>query len=136
MKFFLDNNVPPNWADCLSGASHSQFAASAVEDVVHLKTRFRADTPDIDWIDALAEDKNWTIISGDAFRKRNGVERKVLQKSGLSVFVLQSSWANYPYWEKTAQLIRWWPRIVDQANTVDRIAMEVPWKATGKFKQL
>jgi hypothetical protein len=136
LKFFLDNNVPPNWADCLSGASHSQFAPSAVEEVVHLKKRFRANTPDIDWIEALAEDKNWTIISGDAFRKRNGMERKVLQRSGLSVFVLQSSWANYPYWEKTAQLIRWWPRIVDQANTVDRIAMEVPWKATGKFKQL
>ena len=136
MKFFLDNNVPPNWAECLSACSISQFASSAVEEVVHLKTRFRANTPDIDWIESLAEERNWTIISGDAFRKRNGAERKVLQKSGLSVFVLQSSWANYPYWEKTAQLFRWWPRIVDQANAVDRIAMEVPWKVTGKFKQL
>ena len=113
-----------------------QFVSSAVEEVIHLKTRFRANTPDTDWIRALAEDKNWTIISSDAFRKRNGMERKVLQKSGLSVFVLQNSWANYPYWEKTAQLIRWWPRIVDQANAVDRIAMEVPWRVTGKFKQL
>lgn len=128
--------MPPNWADCLSGASHSQFGSSAVEEVVHLKARFRANTPDTDWIEALADNKNGTIISGDAFRKRNGMERKVLQKSGLSVFVLQSSWASYPYWEKTAQLIRWWPRIVDQANAVDRIAMEVPWRATGKFKQL
>lgn len=136
MKFFLDNNLPTNWAACLSGASHHQFVSSAVEDVIHLKTQFRPNTPDIEWIEALADEKNWTIISGDAFRNQNGMERKVLHQSGLSVFVLQSSWASYPYWEKTAQLIRWWPRIVAQANAVDRIAMEVPWKTTGKFKQL
>jgi len=104
--------------------------------VIHLRSRFAPNTPDIDWIQELALEKNWTIISGDAFRKRNGVERKVLRQSGLSVFVLQSSWANFQYWEKTAQLLRWWPRIVDQANSVDQIAMEVPWRVAGKFRQL
>jgi hypothetical protein len=101
-----------------------------------LRSRFAANTPDIDWIQELASERDWTIISGDAFRKRNGVERKILRRSGLSVFVLQSSWANYPYWDKTANLIRWWPRIVDQANAVEAIAMEVPWRIAGKFKQL
>ena len=103
---------------------------------MHLKDQFSSNTPDVDWIQALAREKDWTILSGDAFRKSNGVERKVLQKSGLSVFVLQSSWSSYPYWDKTAQLLRWWPRIVNQANTVDRIAMEVPWRISGRFNQL
>lgn len=107
-----------------------------VGQVVHLKTRFPASTSDTDWMQELASEKNWTILSGDAFRKRNGVERKVLRNTGLSVFVLQNSWSSYVYWEKTAQLIHWWPRIVDQANAVQSLAMEVPWRTAGKFTQL
>lgn len=120
----------------LQAVSRSQFPELHVERVAHLRELFAPDTPDLVWIGELATQQGWTIISGDAFRKRNGAERKVLQQSGLSVFVLQPSWANYPYWEKTPQIIRWWPRIVAQANSVERIAMEVPWKAFGKFKQL
>ena len=120
----------------MHACSRSQYHNGEVGQVIHLKGRFAPNTPDIDWIEELAAEKGWAIISGDAFRKRNGVERKVIRQSGLSVFVLQSSWANFPYWEKTAQLVRWWPRIVDQANSVDKIAMEVPWRATGKFRQL
>ena len=104
---------------------------------MHLKEFFPGHTSDTEWIQALAKEKDWAILSGDAFRKRNGVERKVLRESGLSVFVLQSSWSSYEYWEKTAQIIHWWPRIVAQANAVQSLAMEVPWRITGgKFKQL
>lgn len=136
MNFFLDNNLPPNWAACLSACSRKQFASGVVGEVVHLKERFPGHTSDTDWIQALAKEKDWAILSGDAFRKRNGVERKVLRDSGLSVFVLQNSWSSYEYWEKTAQLIRWWPRIVAQANAVQSLAMEVPWRTTGRFNQL
>lgn len=136
MKFFLDNNLPPSWAACLGVCSASQYRNGEVERVEHLKTRFPADTPDMQWIAALAKEKNWTIVSLDAFRKRNGVERKVLRESGLSVFVLQSSWATHPYWHKTANLMKWWPRIVSQANAVCTIAMEVPWRTSSKFKQV
>lgn len=104
--------------------------------MVHLRDRFAASTPDTQWIQALASEKDWAIVSGDAFRKRNGVERKVMRSSGLSVFVLQNSWANYPYWPKTAQLIHWWPRLVEQANAVRSQAVEVPWRISGKFIQL
>lgn len=136
MNFFLDNNLPPSWAPCLSACCKSQFSADEVGQVVHLKERFDANTPDVDWINALAAEKNWTILSGDAFRKGNGIERKVLRQSGLSVFVLQKSWSNYTYWEKTALLLLWWPRMVVQANAVERFAMEVPWRTAGKFNQL
>jgi len=74
-----------------------------------------------------ANKKNWVILSGDAFRKANGAERKVLREKKLSVFVLQSSWSIHTYRDKTAQLVQWWPRIVDQSAEVDGIAMEVPW---------
>lgn len=136
MKFFLDNNVPPTWAACLAEASKKQFDAGKVGGVIHLRERFPSNTPDIDWVNALAAERGWTIISGDAFRKQNGIERKVLRQSGLSVFVLQSSWSSHPYWDKTSQLIKWWPRIVEQANSADCISMEVPWQFSGRFKQI
>jgi hypothetical protein len=120
----------------LNSASHAKFLPGHVERVSHLRDLFALDTPDLVWIGELAVQKGWTIISGDAFRKANGAERRVLQASGLSVFVLQPSWSNYPYWEKTPQLIRWWPRMVEQANSVEGIAMEVPWKLSAKFRQL
>jgi PIN like domain len=107
-----------------------------VSKVSHLRDLFPPNTPDLDWLNELAAEKGWTIISLDAFRKSAGAERKVIRESGISVFVLQPSWAAYPYWDKTAQLVRWWPRIVEQANLVEAIAMEVPWKLSGKFKQL
>ena len=137
MKFFIDNNLPPNWSGCLKASSHGQFVPMKnVDDVEHLRKRFSASTPDVSWIQTLATEKDWAIISGDGFRKQNGVERKVLKQSGLSVFVLQRSWAHHPYWEKTAQLLRCWPRIVEQANSVEAAAFEVPWRTTGKFKQI
>lgn len=136
MNFFLDNNLPPSWAACLEACSRSQFDLTEVGSVVHLKDRFPQNTPDIAWIQELAAEANWTVISCDAFRKKNGAERKIIQKSKIAVFVLQSSWSSHPYWDKTSQIIRWWPRIVAQTNAVDSIAVEVPWRFSARFKQL
>lgn len=97
---------------------------------------FDANTDDLRWIQQLSKENDWVIISQDKFRKKQGGERLALKASGISVFVLQNSWSSYPYWEKTAQLVRWWPRIVEQANKVGGIAMEVPWKFGSKFQQL
>lgn len=136
MNFFLDNNLPPNWSAVLSACSKGQFVPGVVGEVVHLRDRFPANTPDTAWMAELGKQKNWVILSGDAFRKANGAERKVLREQKLSVFVLQSSWSSHTYWDKTAQLVQWWPRIVDQSAEVDGIAMEVPWLIRGRFRQL
>ena len=136
MKFLLDNNLPPNWAGMLQAVSRFQFPPVHVEQVSHLRELFAPDTADLDWIGKLSLQQGWTIISGDAFRKKNGAERKVIQQRGLSVCVLQPSWSSYPFWEKTPQIVHWWPRIVDQANSVERIAMQIPWMISGRFTQL
>ena len=105
---------------------------------MHLTDKFSANTPDLDWLTALGQERNnrWTIISRDNFRKQKGAERQVQRQYGLSVFVLQKSWASKPYWEMTAQLVQWWPRIVEQACATDRAAMEVPWSMSGRFQQI
>lgn len=135
MNFLLDNNLPIQWAPALAEASRDVLAGR-VGEISHLRSRFRANADDIDWLRTLGEERDWTILSGDAFRKRNGAERRVIRQYGLSVFVLQSSWSSRKYWDKLSQLVLWWPRIVDQANAVEGAAVEVPWRVSTRFKQL
>lgn len=129
--------MPPNmWADGVAAFSHARFDTGKVGEVVHLRAKFKANTPDIEWITALGQEGGWAIISRDSFRKKNGAERQVLRQYGLSVFVLQNSWASKPYWEMSAQFIQWWPRIVTLACTTERATVEVPWRTSGKFQQI
>jgi hypothetical protein len=137
LNFLFDANMPPQlWTAGVAAFSHARFQAGQIGEVVHLRTKFRPDAPDIEWITALGQEGGWTIISRDGFRKKNGAEREVLRRYGLSVFVLQSSWASRPYWELSAQFIAWWPRIVAHSCTTERAALEVPWRTGGKFQQI
>lgn len=136
MNFFIDYNLPPNWAAVIAAASKGAFSSDQVGEVRYIRDRFAADTPDAEWLRTLGEERDWTVISGDAFRKKKGAERKVIREHGLSVFVLQPSWSSRRYWEKTAQFILWWPRIVAQANAIEGTALEVPWRTTTRFRQI
>lgn|GEM_PF-465692 len=138
MNFIFDNNLPPAWAPAVAKLGDRRFESGQVGEVVHLTSKFSADTPDLQWLSALGEERHtrWTIISRDGFRKQKGAERQVQRQLGLSVFVLQKSWASKPYWEMTAQLVHWWPRIVKQACVTDRVTLEVPWSTSGRFSQI
>jgi hypothetical protein len=138
LNFIFDNNLPPAWAAAIAKLGERRFEHGQVGEVIHLTSKFPANTPDLQWLTALGEEQGtrWTIISRDGFRKQKGAERQVQRQRGLSVFVLQKSWANKPYWEMTAQLVHWWPRIVEQACATDRVAMEVPWSTSGRFTQI
>jgi len=138
LNFLFDANMPPgHWVAGIASLSHARFEENQVGEVVTLSSKFRRNTPDVEWLEALGQERGkWTIISQDAFRKRNGAERELLRRHNLSVFVLQSSWASRPYWDKTAQFVHWWPRIVQQACTTERVALEVPWNTSGKFRQI
>jgi len=138
LNFIFDANLPPCWAVAIARLGNNRFEPGQIGEVVYLKDKFAADTPDIEWLTALGQERGtrWTIISRDGFRKQKGAERQVQRQYGLSVFVLQRSWASKPYWEMTAQLVHWWPRIVEQACATDRAAMEVPWGTSGRFQQI
>ncbi|MDR2154901.1 MAG: hypothetical protein LBE78_07735 [Burkholderiaceae bacterium] len=138
MNFFFDNNMPPHsWVDGIAALSRqAPFASGRVQEVVHIRDKFKGNTDDLEWIPTLGTQGQWTVISRDSFRKRNGAERKAIRQYGLSVFVLQKSWTNKPYWELTAQFIHWWPRIVEQACAIERVTLEVPWRTSGKFMQI
>jgi len=136
LNFLFDNCIPPSWAASILACSQGKFPEKYVESVVALRHKFKPNAKDPEWLTQLGEEGNWVIISADAFRKQNGAERRIIRQYGLSVFVLQPSWLSQPYWNKYSQFIKWWPRIVDQSNTVEHMAVLVPWRATGKLKQI
>ncbi|HMS26376.1 MAG TPA: hypothetical protein PKC80_03285 [Burkholderiaceae bacterium] len=135
MNFLFDHNLPPSWARALDALSTKKFEPGAVGYVVALKDKFSPDTTDTVWLTTLKAEGNWTVISGDAFRKNNA-EKELVRSRGLNIFVLPKVWQSQQHWERTARLIEWWPKIVIQANSVDKAYLEIPWRLSGKFMQV
>lgn len=135
MNFLFDHNLPPSWARALDALSNNKFDPGAVGDVVALRDKFPINTTDAEWLKALKDEGNWTVISGDTFRK-NKAEKELVRSRGLNIFVLPKIWTTQRYWAQTTNLIAWWPKIVMQANTVDKAYLEIPWRSSGKFTQV
>ena len=66
---------------------------------------------------------------------KGDLERAALRQSGLNVFRLNKAWNSHNYWTKTHCIVRWWPRILQQADLVSASLIEVPWTygAHGRF---
>lgn len=132
MKLFIDNNLPPALAYALRELSKPED-----HEVIHLKERFAPDTPDPNWIGSLAQEQGWIVVTHDNLNK--GLEREALRRAGLLVFFLDKSWADHKFWDKAQNLIKWWPRIIEQAQGIEGgAAFKVKWNfsGAGKFEQV
>lgn len=134
MKFLFDNNLPPSLARGIAELSRTDVD---ITEVVALRDKFAANTPDETWMRQLQVEGGWIVKSGDQFRKTRA-EREVLRQTGLTVFVLDPQWADHVYWDKAARLVLWWPNIVKVAKLTSKTAMRVPWRFTSKstFEQI
>lgn len=135
MKLLLNNNLPPALAHALNELTAREW--DSLHQVTHLRDRFTATTPDTEWIASLSQEEGWVVITHDRLNK--GLEREALKRAGLKVFLLDRSWKNHNFWEKSVQLTRWWPRIIEQAEGLrGGAAMRVRWNFRGKgqFEQI
>ncbi|MFN0303641.1 MAG: hypothetical protein ACKVQU_25175 [Burkholderiales bacterium] len=136
MKFLFDNNLSPHLARGIAGLSGIDGAR--IESVVHLREKFPANAKDIEWIGLLSHEEGWVVISCDHFSKSDE-EREVLRQAGLIIFVLDSQWTHHRYWDQAHNLVRWWPAIVDQADSMTGgAAFRVHWRFTNtkRFEQI
>ena len=113
MKFFLDNNLSPRFAQALQA-----LEGEGRNEVVHLRSKFSAAAEDVDWIRSLASEGNWVIISGDLRISQNEFERKAWRDSGLTAFFFAKGWMNVKFWDQAWRLIKWWPIIVEEARKI------------------
>ena len=131
MIFVFDNNLPSALAKSLDALTKSQFPHHSV---CHITDLLPASTPDEDWIEYLSTNvENYVVITHDKLTK--GLEREVLRRVGLKVFMLNKTWRNHKFWDKAVNITRWWPRIVNQAEGVfGGAAFSVGWNFSGKGK--
>lgn len=127
MRFFFDNNLSQRLSRAIG-----ELCAVDVVEVVHLKDRFPSNISDVEWIETLGREGDWTVVSQDRLTK-NPLEKEALRLSGLTAFILVKGWNSHKHWDKAAQLVRWWPRIMEvNALVAAGAVFEVPWRVTGK----
>jgi hypothetical protein len=133
LKFFLDNNLSPY----LARALHTLLEPEG-DQVIHLIDRFARDIKDRAWIEALAAEGGWVIISADRRIHRNRLEREAWRRSRLVVFFLGPQWRRLRNIEIAWRLLPWWPRIEEQARLVmPPAAFELPRDyRTGRLRVL
>lgn len=111
MRFFLDN--------CLA-VRHARALHAIVEPdghtVLHLRDRFPADTPDVEWLRELGKESDWVVISGDVRIARSMHERAAWHESGLTVFFLKPGWTNIAPLEQHAKLSHCLQDIIECAH--------------------
>ena len=128
MKVVLDENLPPSLARALHELSLPD--EHTVRHATELVTR---GTSDVELFRALSEQAYTVHVTKD-HHHRKPVERKAITECGLVVFVLAKGWSDHKYWDIAAQLVRWWPLMVDYAaQTSPPAVFRVPWKL-GKFE--
>lgn len=126
MRFFLDNCISPKFGQAL------EILASPwqTHEIVHLSTKFARNTPDADWITALAKEGEWVIVSGDYRIARSKVEQKAWRESGLTAFFFGDRFSERAFWIQAEEIIRWWPKIVLKAQEAPRgSGFLMPFKA-------
>lgn len=130
MRVLLDNNLPPRIAIALNAL------VSPAHEVVALRSRFRPDVTDVEWIGRLGEEGGWAIISGDLRITRNRAERDAWRASRLVGFFLSPGLHRLPLMKKAARLIILWDTIESQYRLVQAGAIfELP-ERSPKLRQL
>lgn len=104
--------------------------------MIHLRDRFAANTPDVEWLGALSGP--WVVVSIDRFTKNNAAERAAIRMAGHTVFVLHRQWSEQGFWLQAERIVKWWPQILQQSRLVAADAFSVPWhhRRSSKFEQI
>lgn len=90
----------------------------------------RRNTPDAEWIANLAVDGKHVVVTQDRLNK--GLEREALRRAGLLVFMLDKNWAQHQFWPKATNLVNWWPRIIEMAESIQvELHLESPGENQG-----
>ena len=114
MKFFFDNNLASKIARGLNG-----FVAPDHE-VVHLKEHFPANTNDVDWMKALAQEEDWIIVTADVRIGKNPHEIQAWKQAGHTIFFLKPGWTDMRFWDQAQKFTKSFPQIIEKAQAAKR----------------
>jgi hypothetical protein len=129
MKFFFDNCISPR----LAAAFHELLKPD--HEVVALRQKFSQACSDVVWINGLASEGGWIIVSGDLRIKKRPQEVAVWKAARLTTFFMADGFPQLPDWEQVGWMVEKWPEIVELAERVAPGAVfKVPKR--GKIQQV
>lgn len=111
MRFFFDRSLAPSLCSAIGALTRPDG-----HQVEHIAERFGPETADAAWIGRLAEEGGWVVVTLEARTAKNRHERDAWRRSGLTVVLLGRGWARLKHWDQARRLVRWWPRIAEQAG--------------------
>jgi hypothetical protein len=101
--FFFDNDISFRIAHSLSHLVHEH-------EVVPLRDRFPANTPDSVWIPEVGKD-GWIVISRDHNQRRRDTEHRALLDHGLRVLYVRYGGKPDTLFVDAARIVKNWPKI-------------------------
>ena len=108
---------------------------TAEHEVRHLSELFQRNIDDKELLAALARQGEWVVLSGDTRISKSPQERMAWIESKLILFFLAKGWMKQPLEEQAWWLVRWWPKILQQAPLVaPGTGFEIPAKSHGVFR--
>ncbi|MCL2043912.1 MAG: hypothetical protein FWG89_07230 [Treponema sp.] len=108
MNCLFDNNMPIKLAKTLSFLEGDEGIT-----VKHLREKYPANTPDVEWITSLSKEDGWFIITQDIQIRNKPHEKKAWKESNIPIVFLPKSWTKAELWEKAWRLIKYWPKLKD-----------------------
>jgi len=99
MKFFFDNCISPK----LARAIHALIEPD--HKVEHLRDRFVPSTKDTEWIQQLADEGNWVIVTADHRIRTRPQERQVWKAAKLTTFFMADAFEQLPAWEQVKWMV-------------------------------
>jgi hypothetical protein len=122
LKLLLDHNLSPRLARSLQ--------ALFVDDhqIVALREKFAADTPDLEWIKALDAEGGWAVLTRDFRIRTRPHEKAALDRSRVVYFFVAGSWRKCNVEETAARLIRLIPKMAAQTELAESGRFELPFR--------
>ncbi|WP_353527010.1 hypothetical protein [Aurantiacibacter hainanensis] len=125
MKLLIDNNLPPKLGRGLAELFKGDHL------VVHMRDKFQTGSlADEVWIEKLASEGSWCVLSGDRRIASKRPSRELFLRSRLVGFFPQPAVMKWPFERKASRILYVWPKLVSTSETVDSGCFGI--RATGE----
>ncbi len=114
MRLFFDNNLSPRLAHGSHQFVHPEHSVS------HLKDRFEPTIEDERWMQQLAGEEGWIIVTADIRIGKNPHELQAWKMAGHTVFFLKPGWTDMTFWVQAYKFTKCFPDILSKAERARR----------------
>ncbi|RCK30233.1 hypothetical protein TH9_19550 [Thalassospira xiamenensis] len=113
MIFLFDENMPPKLARAIIELSKGDN-----HQILLIRDEFGAGTSDVSWMTQahVKYGPDVVAITCDHYIRKRPHEILAFKQNDLRAFILPKLFNQYKYWDKSAFLVRWWPKIVETAE--------------------